>query len=197
MAIRPSLGAESISERVWIGSSAGEPAQPRSGRLRAPGRPRLGRGRLAPAAGTAPALLPVGLIDAAVAEAAFEGVEVVGELALDPFQIGQARTVGELVEHPCGDQFGDVLDLRGFFAERTHGDLPWEQEAETRMWSARPPCGNGSVRGADGADSGARQHTRPATGGGKHALGFLFMKLGELSKNEHACWFRAIQPEKG
>ncbi len=65
--------------------------------------------------------LAVGPIDAAVAEAAFEGVEAVGELALDPFQIGQAGAVGEFVEHPCRDQIRNVLDLRGFFAERAHG----------------------------------------------------------------------------
>jgi hypothetical protein len=70
--------------------------------------------------------LAVGPIDATMAEAAFEGIEAVGELALDPFEIGQAGTVGEFVEHPCRDQIRDVLDLRGFFAERAHGDLPGE-----------------------------------------------------------------------
>ena len=53
--------------------------------------------------------LPVGLIDAAMAEAAFERLQVVGKLALDPFEIGQARAIGKLVEHPCGNQIGHVL----------------------------------------------------------------------------------------
>ena len=66
-----------------------------------------------------------GFIDASVAEAAFDGIEVVGKLALHPFQVSESRTVGKLVEHPCGDQVRNILVLGqcDFFASRAHGDL--------------------------------------------------------------------------
>ena len=68
--------------------------------------------------------LSIRLIDAAVAETAFQRLQVVGELTLDPFEIGQTRTIGELVQHPCGDQIGHVLLWLHIFASRTHRHLP-------------------------------------------------------------------------
>ena len=41
----------------------------------------------------------------AMLETALDGVNAVGELALHPFQVGQTRAIGVLVEHPCGNQF--------------------------------------------------------------------------------------------
>ena len=41
----------------------------------------------------------------AVLETSLDGVNTVGELALHPFQVGQAGAVGVLVEHAGGDQF--------------------------------------------------------------------------------------------
>jgi hypothetical protein len=67
--------------------------------------------------------LSIGVIDAAVSEAAFDGIEAIGELALDPFEVGQARAVCELIEHPSGNQFRDVLDLRCIVTKRAHRDL--------------------------------------------------------------------------
>jgi hypothetical protein len=51
-------------------------------------------------------------IHAAVSEAAFEHLKVVGELALDPFQVSQSRAVSELVEHPCGNQVRQASPVR-------------------------------------------------------------------------------------
>jgi hypothetical protein len=126
---------------------------------------------------------PGRLIDAAVTEAAFEHVEVIGELALDPFEIGQARTVGKLVEHPCGDQFGNFLDVSNFFARRTHGDLPWEQEAGARMLSARPPCGNGSVRRANAYQWRGEEASPPRHQRARHVVGFFHRyEIGSIVK---------------
>ena len=66
----------------------------------------------------------VSVIDPAVAKTAFKDFEIIDKLTLDPLEIGQARAIGEFVQHPCRDQFRNVVDLRGFFAERAHGDLP-------------------------------------------------------------------------
>ena len=38
-------------------------------------------------------------------ETALDSVNAIGELALHPFQVGQTRAIGVLVEHPGGDQF--------------------------------------------------------------------------------------------
>ena len=40
----------------------------------------------------------------AVLEAPLDGIDTVVELALYPFQVGQAGAIGVLVEHPGGDQ---------------------------------------------------------------------------------------------
>jgi hypothetical protein len=47
-------------------------------------------------------------IDVAVSKLAFEGFEVVGPFALDPFEVGEAWAIGELVEHADRDE-GDVV----------------------------------------------------------------------------------------
>ncbi len=45
-------------------------------------------------------------IDPAVGEPPVEGVGVVGEFALDPFEVGKAGAIGEFVEHSGGDEVG-------------------------------------------------------------------------------------------
>jgi hypothetical protein len=65
-------------------------------------------------------LLSIRSIDAAVAKTAFERLQIVGKLALDPFEIGQTRAISELVEHPCWDQVGNVLLRYSLFASNAH-----------------------------------------------------------------------------
>jgi hypothetical protein len=68
-------------------------------------------------------LLSIRLIDAAMAKTAFQRFQIVGELALDPFEIGQTRAIRELVEHPCWNQVGNVLLRYSLFASNAHNRL--------------------------------------------------------------------------
>jgi hypothetical protein len=61
------------------------------------------------------------MIDTAMPKPALERLEVVGELALDPFKISQPWTIGELVEHPGGKQVRDVQFPGRIDISRSHG----------------------------------------------------------------------------
>ena len=54
-------------------------------------------------------------------EPSFERIQIVGELALHPFQVAQTWTIRKLIKHPSWNQIRNVLLQADFFGDRTHG----------------------------------------------------------------------------
>ena len=79
------------------------------------------------------------LVDTPMAEASFERFQIVGKLALDPFQVRQSRAIGKLVQHPSGNQIGNV----GRGCGRKAGDCRLETGGRNRHLrsSRRTSCG--------------------------------------------------------